>query len=264
MCDFHKKIVTFILKFRADKNAREIFIQKSFEIAKSSFCYFSRFDFSLQKWSKVCIVINMNRDKLLVGFLTAIIGLLLLLTPEAFAKFSVILLGAASILNGILILWTTRNLIYDTLYNRLVWIRGILSIVVGFSAVLFPIAFAHQVLRVLAYLLAIYLILSAAILSFTAFKLKRNGISVKNSFVEIGVSILLAALLFIILTLISPENVGMTIIYVFGGILVLSGLGLVFIQWKSRPAAIVIPPQDYVEHAIVPAEENPSEPKEKL
>ncbi len=175
----------------------------------------------------------------------------MLLTPSAFAKFAVILLGGASILNGVLILLTARNLIFDRLYNHVVIARGILSILVGSVAVALPLVFAETVLRIIAYSLGGYLVISSLLLSFTALKLRRNGIPVKKSAIEIAVSLFLALLLLTILTLISPERVGMTIIYVFSIILIFSGLSLVILQWIKRPkSAIVVQEQDYEDHPI--------------
>lgn len=177
----------------------------------------------------------MDKNKLFLGFMTAALGLFLLISPDTFISFFVILLGLAAIIDGIFILTATRDLIIDPQYKLIVTVRGILSLVVGLLAVVLPIAVAAVVWKAMAYTLAVYLLLSVGMQVYTITKLHRNGIMIRQSMIEAASSLVLALVLFII-----PAQVaGHFLIRLFGIILLVIGLGLVIIQWKSRPEVII-------------------------
>ena len=188
-----------------------------------------------------------------LGFVTAALGLFLLISPETFLSFFVILLGIASILDGIFILATTRNLIVDQQYKMIVTIRGILSIVIGALAVMLPLVFVATIWKAMAYTLAIYLIISAGMQFYTIAKLHRNGIMIRQSMIEVFSSLVIA----LVLLVIPSESVGPFFIRIFGFILMLSGVGLAIMQWKSRPT-VILPDsvEDAEEAKIVTNEEN--------
>ena len=195
----------------------------------------------------------MDKNKLFLGFVTAALGLFLLISPETFLSFFVILLGIASILDGIFILATTRNLIVDQQYKMIVTIRGILSIVIGALAVMLPLVFVATIWKAMAYTLAIYLIISAGMQFYTIAKLHRNGIMIRQSMIEVFSSLVIA----LVLLVIPSESVGPFFIRIFGFILMLSGVGLAIMQWKSRPT-VILPDsvEDAEEAQIVTNEEN--------
>lgn len=177
----------------------------------------------------------MDRNRIFLGFVTAALGLLLLISPDSFIKLFVILLGVAAVIDGIFILATTRNLILDPQYNLIVTIRGVLSIAVGAFAVIFPLATAKTVWNIMAYSLAVYLLISAVMQIYTITKLHRNGIMIRQSMIEVLTSILLAVVLFVI----PAKEVGDFIVRIFGIALVIFGAGTVILQWKNRPITVV-------------------------
>lgn len=177
----------------------------------------------------------MDKNKFFLGFMTAALGLFLLISPDTFISFFVILLGVAAIIDGVFILATTRDLIIDPQYKLIVTVRGVLSIVVGLLSVILPIAVAAVVWKAMAYTLAFYLIVSAAMQIYTITKLHRNGIMVRQSMIEVLSSLVIALVLFII----PAQTAGHLIIRLFGIILLVIGIGLIVIQWKSRPEVIV-------------------------
>ena len=191
----------------------------------------------------------MDKNKLFLGFVTAALGLFLLISPDTFISFFVILLGVAAVIDGIFILGATRNLIIDPQYKLIVTVRGVLSVVVGFLAVVLPIAVASVVWKAMAYTLAVYLLISVGLQLYTISKLHRNGIMIHKSLIEAASSVLLA----VVLLIIPAQAAGHFIIRLFGIILMLTGAGLFVIQWKSRPEVII---PDSVEDAEETESEN--------
>lgn len=177
----------------------------------------------------------MDKNKLFLGFMTAALGLFLLISPDTFISFFVILLGIAAVIDGIFILAATRDLIIDPQYKLIVTIRGVLSVVVGLLAVILPIAVAAVVWKAMAYTLAVYLIISAGMQIYTITKLHRNGIMIRQSLIEVASSLVLALVLFII----PAQTAGHMIVRLFGIVLLVIGIGLFVIQWKSRPEVII-------------------------
>ena len=167
--------------------------------------------------------------------MTAALGLFLLISPDTFISFFVIILGVAAIIDGVFILAATRDLIIDPQYKLIVTVRGVLSIVVGLLAVILPIAVAAVVWKAMAYTLAIYLIISAGMQIYTITKLHRNGIMVRQSMIEVASSLLIALVLFII----PAQTAGIFIIRLFGLALLVVGVGFLVIQWKSRPEVVL-------------------------
>lgn len=177
----------------------------------------------------------MDKNRVFLGFVTAALGLFLLISPQTFIQFFVIILGVAAVIDGIFILATSRNLIVDPQYNMIVTIRGVLSIVAGALAVILPMAIANIAWKVMAYSLAIYLLISTGMQIYTITKLHRNGIMIRQSMIEVLTSILLAIALFVI-----PSKVaGDFIVRILGIALLIFGAGTVVLQWKNRPITVV-------------------------
>ena len=187
----------------------------------------------------------MDKNKFFLGLMIAAIGLFMLIDPTAFIKFAVIILGIVAILNGIFILYTARNLIIDENYAFIMMIRGWMSVGVGVLAVALPLIFARLLWTVMAYTLAVYLLVSAGLESYTLSKLRRNGYAVRQSVIEVAASLIFAVILFII-----PSSKFGNAIVVLGGLaLIITGVVLAFIQWKNRP--IVMDADAVVDDAAV-------------
>ena len=171
----------------------------------------------------------MKKSYLGIGLLSMIAGLLMLFSPEAWTKVVVILLGLAAIVNGCFNLFYVRRIFDDNYFQRSIIIRGLLSLVVGLVAVILPLALATAIWTAMVYLLAAYLLVSAALELYASLRLHASGVDTKPYYGEIIGSIILAIILFII-----PAQVGIVLVRICGALLVLSGLGVIFWQWKSR------------------------------
>ena len=188
--------------------------------------------------------------------MTAALGLFLLISPSTFISFFVILLGIAAVIDGIFILATTRDLIVDPQYKKIVTIRGFMSVGVGILSVLLPKLVESIAWSFMAYTLAVYLFFSVAMQIYTITKLHRNGIMIRQSMIEVFTSLLLI----VILIIIPSEKIGNFIIRVFGAILVIGGLAAVFMQWQNRPEVIVPDTVETIEEDTEKEEtENPEE-----
>lgn len=182
----------------------------------------------------------MDKNKFILGILTSVAGLLMIVSPETFVTMIVIILGVAAIVDGLFIMITTRNLILDPQYKTIMTVRGVLSIFVGILAILLPLFVAAVVYKVMAYVLAVYLIISAIMESYGISKLHRNGIMIRQSVIEVAISVLLAVVLFII----PARTAGSVIVRICGIVILLTGLIWLFVQWKNRP--ITVPAEDIV------------------
>lgn len=177
----------------------------------------------------------MDKNKFVLSLMVAVVGLLMLISPKAFIALAVILLGLASIVDGIFIMVATRNLILDPDYKLMMTIRGVLSIVVGAVAILLPLTIVTIAWTIMAYVLAGYLIVSAGLEIYGITKLHRNGIMIKQSVIETVISLILAIALFII----PAEKAGGILVGICGVILLIAGCLNAFFQWRNRPISVV-------------------------
>lgn len=194
----------------------------------------------------------------------AVVGLFMLISPDSFMKFAVIILGITLIFDGIFILVTVRNLVVDKNYALVMAVHGWLSIAVGLLAVLLPMIFAEIFWTIMAYTMAVYLLAAAGMEIYAINMLSRNGISTKKSIFEVIICVILAIILFIL-----PSDIlRNTLVSVFGVILIIIGVAFALVQWKLKP--IIIQPdsvEDIIEEAEAEAEaeaeEESSEKTEK-
>ena len=194
--------------------------------------------------------------------LCIVLGLMLSIFTNFSIKIIVIALGAAAIAKGVYDLIKLKKLSDDIAFNRLVLIRSLASIVVGLLAVFLPIAFfktAETVIKVLLYILAIFMLISAFMQFFFAAKLDQEEVSVKGMRIE-AVSYLLAA---VFLFLVAAINIT-GIIRIVGIILVVFGAIYTVYLWHNRtlvinPDSVEDDVQENAENSIVPYDDEDSE-----
>ena len=186
-------------------------------------------------WSGLCIFL---------GFMLSI-----------FTKFSikiiVIALGAGAIVKGLYDFFKLRKLSSDPIFNRLILIRSLASLLVGLLAVFLPLAFfttAETIIRVLLYLLAVFILASGFMQFFFAAKLEPEDIHIKPMRIEAVSSVFVAIFLFVIATI----NIT-GIIRIVGILLVVFGVLYVIYLWRHR--ALVINPDSVQDAAEDDVEE---------
>ena len=105
----------------------------------------------------------MKRWYLFSGILAAVLGLLVIIFPSFWIKLVVVMIGLAAVGYGIYCLKFTKVLSEDTGYRRTILIKGIVSIVAGAMAVLFPLAIGGAAWTAMIWVLIIYLMISATV-----------------------------------------------------------------------------------------------------
>ncbi len=181
----------------------------------------------------------MDKKNITTGVLLVAVGLLVLLNPETCIKVLIILLGAFSVVKGIYDLAKMRSISDDDIYKKVVIVEAIVSILIGIAAVVAPFALfntVQEIIRIMLYVLAAYLILEAFACFFLAVKLKGLDVEkgVAKSFVHQGLcSLLVAVILFLL-----PQNFGILIVRALGCIFIIGAVITLLYTWHNRPLVI--------------------------
>ncbi len=176
----------------------------------------------------------MKKSNFFVGILITLVGLLLLTVPRQCVKAIVILLGIEAIANGIYNLMYTRKLVPDSSFQFTIICRGMLSLVIGLLAFFLPLRFmrvVESIWTIVLYILAVYLIASAALELFAMGKIRDSEIDRKQYILESLISIVAAFVLF----LVPAAKIGTAILRISGLVMALVGGLYVFYAWKNRP-----------------------------
>lgn len=170
------------------------------------------------------------------GILTAVIGLIVVIFPKRSIEVVVILLGICAIISGIYNLLKVYKISENPEFRKVVLVRSIISIVLGILAVVLPFAFIkviETIVKVLLYVEAIYLILSAFAEIFMVEKLKSENTNVKNLQLEILGSILIAVLLFLL-----AANFAETVVRILGVICMVVGISYSIFYYFHKPIVV--------------------------
>ncbi|NLK45035.1 MAG: hypothetical protein GX297_00005 [Treponema sp.] len=175
----------------------------------------------------------MRKSYLMLAALTAIIGIMMIIAPTECIKVCVIAVGIAIILNGLHILITVRNILPNSNFCTTETIKGFASIIIGALAVLLPLVFAGLLWTIMIYVIAVFLLISAATEVYLIMQLKAANIETHSFSTEAIVSVALAAILFCL-----PIKIGIIILRL-GGIALLVGSAIcIYLEWKHKPLTI--------------------------
>ena len=198
--------------------------------------------------------VKMTVDFLISG-LFIVLGLMLSIFTQFSIKIIVIALGAAAVVKGLYDLAKVKKLSKDAGFNRMVLIRSLAGILVGLLAFFLPLAFfrtAETVVKVMLYLLAIFLMISGVLQLFLVAKLNQEEVPAPTKPMKIeAVSYFLVA---IFLFLVASINIT-GIIRIVGILLVIVGVIYCIYLWHNR--TLVINP-DSVEDEPEDAEQDNS------
>ncbi len=172
----------------------------------------------------------MRKTYVLLAILVAIIGLMMIFSPENCIKVAVIILGMTALINGIYNLVTVRNLLEDQMFRNIMTVRGVVSICIGVLAVILPLVFAGVFWTIMVYTIAVYLLLSAFSELSGIVRMKEANIETRPYKTEILASIVLAILLFCI-----PRKIGVTLIKAGGFMLLIGAAIAIILEWKNKP-----------------------------
>ena len=155
-----------------------------------------------------------------LGIIFVLTGLIMLFVPEGFIQAVMVSLGVAAFSNGVYILVKSRHLIDARPFSNVMTVRAVLSMVVGLVAIVLPLALAGTLWLIVSWILAGYLVLSAALQIYGIVKLREAGIPAPLFYYETGVSLVLALILFFM-----PGTIGITLIRIAGAMVLLGGIG---------------------------------------
>ena len=172
----------------------------------------------------------MKRWYLFSGILAALLGVLVIIFPSFWIKLVVVMIGLTAIGYGIYSLKFTKVLSDDSGYRRTILIKGIVSIIAGAMAVLFPLAIGGAAWTAMIWVLIIYLLISAAAGFYAAALLKDSGVERKRYIIE---NLLLLAVA-VLLILISPRSLGNAIIRLIGIVVLVGGVALILFDVFSN------------------------------
>jgi hypothetical protein len=188
----------------------------------------------------------------------ALFGLLILVFPKFWINLVVFVTGLGAIAYGLYNLAYTRRIFQDSMYESVILVKSIFSIVIGLLSVFLPIAVADVMLRTMIYVLIVYLLLAAIIGFYSVSLLKNTEIDRKKYVIENLMLVIFAILLIII----SPEKLGVFIIRVIGLAALVFGIFMLSAQFlfnKDVDDAEVVAVET-VEAAEDSDSENSSEP----
>ncbi len=177
----------------------------------------------------------MRKSIIGTSILVFAISLIMIISPEAWLKVTVIMLGVFALGNGLYSLISIRPLVTESGYKKIITIRAITSIAVGLAAIALPLVLVEVIWTIMIYILATYLILSAIAEFISLSQLKQAGVSQKAITTEIIVSFILALLLFLL-----PNEIALTFIRIIGIVLLLGSIGLAAWEWKNRSLKIEV------------------------
>lgn len=183
----------------------------------------------------------------------ACLGLLVLIFPSFWINLVVFVVGLGSVAYGVYNLLITRRIFQDSMYETVILIKSIFSIVIGFISIIIPLAVASTMWKAMIYLLIVYLLLAAVIGFYSVSLLKSTEIDRKKYIFENLALVVLAALLIII----SPEKLGIFIIRLIGLALFLFSLLMFALQFVLDKKSVTVEISD-----ISTSSENEDEKKE--
>lgn len=154
---------------------------------------------------------------ILIGALTAILGFAIIVWPGATLNIGLLFIGALCIIAGALGLVATFDV------DRKTSILCLILAVFGIALIAIP----HFMAELSAYVFALFLILIGISQIF------ENGIPISD---KSALSMAIGAIfvLFGVIIAIFPEETITTTLYIFGAILVISGILLAFNGWKCK------------------------------
>lgn len=160
----------------------------------------------------------------------SVLGLLILIFPTFWINLVVFVVGLGAIAYGLYNLIVTRRIFQDSIYETVILVKSIFSIVIGTLSVIIPLAVADTMWKAMIYLLIVYLILAAIIGFYSVSLLKSTEIDRKHFVFENLSLLLLAAVLIVIL----PEKLGIFIVRLIGVAAFAVGIFMITLQFFAQ------------------------------
>lgn len=172
----------------------------------------------------------MKIKNIVLGGILAVIGLLMIIKPEACINAVVVLVGLTAVVIGGYNLFYTYKKCTLPQAKKMILIKSIVSLVIGLIAVISPFALVKTVAsiwKIISIVLGVYLILFATAGIYSGIKYKSESPEdFKKNLTEGIICVLIAILLFII----PIEAVGLTIVKALGVIGIIVGAVLILVE----------------------------------
>ncbi|EID85039.1 hypothetical protein MSI_14250 [Treponema sp. JC4] len=160
----------------------------------------------------------------------SLLGLLVLIFPTFWINLVVFIVGLGAVAYGLYNLLVTKRVFQDSMYETVILVKSVFSIVIGSISVILPLAVADAMWKTMIYVLIVYLLLAAIIGFYSVSLLKSTEIDRKRFVLE-NLSLLLLAVALII---ISPERLGIFIVRLIGLAAFILGIFMITITLMSQ------------------------------
>ena len=177
----------------------------------------------------------MRKSILGIAFLVFVMGLTMLIAPQTWIQIIVIVLGVFAFGSGLYQLIFVRPKISENSIKKVIFVRGIVSALVGLVAITLPLLLAGTVWTLMLYVLAVYLLLSAISEFIALSQLREAGMSNKFVTTEIITSFTLAILLFVL-----PGTIAYVLIRIIGVLAILVSVFVGLNEWKNKNTEIKV------------------------
>ncbi len=174
---------------------------------------------------------------LLIALGLLFLGIFTLAKPKLFEQLFIIALGVVAVVTGIGSLVTLNKYSFGKFNRTTTLVKGIGSIIIGVLAVVLPITIGGAIWRIILYVLAVQLLLSAIVVLIDAFAVRSLGLSPANLVVEGIVSFVIAILLFI-----SPRTIADLLVTILGIVLIVLAVvlgAIAFVMRKKRAVGTI-------------------------
>lgn len=172
-----------------------------------------------------------------IGIALSTPGFFMLLKPAACVKITVIALSAALLITGCISLFTPSCFTKKNRASRIVLVKTLSYIIIGFTASLIPLFFkAVDVTKTAARVLAFYMLIMTVLSLYLASSARKNPTNRRQFLLDSLISFISFLLMFII-----SGKSGMLIIRISGGVLAAFSLLCVLYLVKNKPAKKVEP-----------------------
>lgn len=173
----------------------------------------------------------------LIGIVLVVLGIFILIRPDMFKQVFVITLGVVAIITGISSLATMNKYSFGRFNRGSTLVKGILGIIIGVLAVILPLAMAEVAWKVIIYILAAQMAISAIVMLLDAVAVRSAGFSPVYLVVEGLISLVLAVVLFL-----APSSIADILVTVLGVTVIVVGLtfGLLALASKKKGGGITV------------------------
>jgi uncharacterized membrane protein HdeD (DUF308 family) len=166
---------------------------------------------------------------LLIALGLLFFGVFTLVKPKLFEQLFIIALGIVAIVTGTSSLVTLNKYSFAKFNRTSTLIKGVASIIIGVLAVILPITMGGVLWRIVLYVLAAQLLLSAIVVIIDAFAVRLLGLSPAPLFLEGVVSLVVSILLFI-----SPKTIADLLVTILGVALIVVAVAIGVIAFVIR------------------------------